>query len=157
MPQIRMLVDMQGGRYDGREWPGYKGLIDVPQWEADMLIGGRNAEYPENPDLNRGWDVMKIQDTVDYESKLKLADGSDREEEEEEIDFEEREPLSDDWDEDDFDRDPEPEDVTPEVKRPYTSANKAEWIDYVVEKGFTTRSDAKSMTKAQLIALSDGE
>lgn len=109
MPVIRMLVDMQGSRFDGRSWPGYYGEIEVDEWEAEQLIRGGNAEYPEKPKLDRGYDVLKVRDTTDVDSQLKLADGSDQDvTEDEDDDFESDAFDGDDWDDDDdFDRDDE--------------------------------------------------
>lgn len=150
-----MLTDMTTGRYDGRPWPGYLGTIDLPEWEAEHLIKGGNAEYPDTPLLDRGYDVLAIPE-ADYESKLKRLDGVEEEEEdpryahqpEDETDYDS------DFDRDDGDNDFERgEEITPQVKRPYANANKAKWIDYVVEKGLTTESEARRMTKDQLMEL----
>ena len=144
-----MLTDMQGGRYDGQQWPGFHGLIDVPEWEAERMTCGANpmAEYTDVPELNRSYDVLK-EPSLDYEQKLKFADGSSQEEEDVHQDAE-------DWgrgveeagtDDDDFERDEEPE-VTP----PTSADNKAAWVDYAVANG-AVREDAEAKTKAQLVS-----
>lgn len=147
MVYIRMLVDMQGGRYDGRPWPGYKGLIDVEGWEADHLTSGGTAEYADKPDLDRGWDVLRFADP-NYEEHLKFADGGVVKASDEE------EPTAlSDSDLGDFDDDFESvdEEVTPQVKRPSTVDHKAAWIDWAVSKG-ESRENASAKTKAMLIA-----
>lgn len=162
MPVIRMLTDMTGSRHDGLPWPGYHGLIDVPEWEAQQLVGGRNAEYPNEPPLDRSYDVLKAP-ALDYEDKLNLADGTPRDPESLE-DFLGEElaakiedsrahterliPL--DLDDDDFDRD-EPEEL-PEIKKPYSNAKVDVWRKYVVDSGFAAMEDVAHMPKAQLIA-----
>jgi hypothetical protein len=150
MTVIRMLTHMTGGRYDNREWPGYMGEIDVPEWEAKHLINGRNAEYTDTPVLDRGYDVLKVPDP-NYESKLKFADGGIIERSVEE----EPEPAlpSSDFD-NDFERDDddnEVEEVTPQVKRPSTVDNKAAWIDWAVANG-ADREKASAKTKTMLIS-----
>ena len=153
-----MLTDMTGSRYDGQAWPGFRGLIDVPGWEAVQLIANRNAEYPDAPELARGYGVLHNPD-LDYEAKLKLADGSDQETEEPVAGTEEilssdghRDPratgTADDYD-DDFDRDDDDNEVE-DVKKPYTSASKADWIHYAISQG-ESRGTAVEMTKAALI------
>lgn len=145
MTRVRMLVDMQGGRHDNQQWPGYKGVIDVPQWEADQLIRGGNAEPYDAPDLNRGWDVLRAA-TPDYESYLERLDGENEVEDEEEGIV-----VAYDDDDDDFDRRDDEDEVTTQVKRPATSDNKAAWIAWAVSQGATVER-ASAKTKAQLIA-----
>jgi hypothetical protein len=154
MTTIRMLVDMQGRRWDGRPWPGYGNPIEVSDEEAAQLIGGGNAEPVEAPELDRGFDVLKVADP-DYESGLKLADGSNQGDDEEELRKVQLKPVDESEDSYDFDDDFESvdddNDVTPQVKRPATVDNKAAWIDYAVSKG-ASREVAASKTKAQLAA-----
>lgn len=53
--KIRMLEQRTGPRYDGREWPGYGGEIDVPDEEgaglcaqgAAVPVAEERAETPE--------------------------------------------------------------------------------------------------------------
>jgi hypothetical protein len=139
-----MLMDIQGSRYDGQPWPGYKGLIDVPEWEAEKLVGAFNAEYPDAPDLDRGFDVLKAPDP-DFESNLRRLDGTEAPEEVEEAVI--ADDYDSDFDRDDSDNDTEPE--APEFKKPYATASKADWIAYARSKGET---QADAMTKAQLVA-----
>lgn len=151
-----MLTHMTCGRYDNREWPPFLGLIDVPQWEAEHLIGGGNAEYPDNVLLNRGFDVLKVAD-VNYEATLKPVDYVEDDDDPRYVRKTHLVPVEendDDYDSD-FDRDDYDSDFdrAPEVKRPYSNANKAEWIDYVVERGLATQSEAKNLTKAALMEL----
>lgn len=41
MVRVRMKMQMSGGRYDGRVWPGWGQEFDVPDWEAhDLVLGG---------------------------------------------------------------------------------------------------------------------
>lgn len=154
MPVIRMLMDMTGSRYDGQDWPGYKGLIEVPTWEAEQLTNAGNAEYADAPDLDRGYDVLKIAHP-DYEEVLKHVDGSDQEQEDEY--FEPDEDFSSEPDEDfdrrddDFDRDEVVTDKVKPMKRPVTTDSKAEWIKWAVQNGAEERHSAE-MTKAQLVA-----
>jgi hypothetical protein len=44
---------------------------------------------------------------------------------------------------------PEPEPEVVEVKRPYTNAPKADWVEYAVAQG-ANKLDAQCMTKAEL-------
>lgn len=150
MVYVRMLRHLTGGRYDGQEWPGYLGLIDVPEWEAENLVRQGYAESPDAPELDRGYNVLKVPDP-DYESHLKRADGVEEEEDpryvhqsEEETDYDS------DFERDDGDNDFEREEITPPVKRPYTSATKAEWIKYAVYLG-ANRLEVMEMTKNALI------
>ena len=151
---LRMLRHMTGGRHDGQEWPPFMGLIDVPEWEAPDLVSSGNAEYPDAPVLDRGYDVLKFPDT-DYESHLRREDGTEVDPDPRYVYRSEEESWKDtDSDSDnDFERDDSDNDFErkPEIKRPYTNANKQEWIDYVVESGFIGYGDAKNMTKAALI------
>jgi hypothetical protein len=152
-----MLVDMQGFRYDGQSWPGFNGLIDVPDWEATQLVDNHNAEWPEEPELARGYDVLKIADDK-YEDRLKLADGSDQDagdyNEDELTAFSDSDlgdaDYDDDFDRDELDEDPEPEPVTEQVKRPADYASKSDWIDYAVARD-ADRSLITKMTKAWII------
>lgn len=142
-----MLTAMTGTRPDGNPWPGYYGEIEVSEQEARQLVGGQNAEYVDEPELDRGWDVLKTPG-LDYENKLKRADGEDQEEDAEPVPaIPLLHPAEDD---DDFDRD-EPEAVTRPVKRPATVDNKASWIEYAVFRGMSS-TEAENMTKAQLVA-----
>jgi hypothetical protein len=147
MTIVRMLRDMTGGRHDGRSWPGYKGLIDVPEWEAKDLVTGANAEYPDAPDLDRGYDVLRVAHP-NFESGLRRLDGSvpsEAEEEEEAVVLD----YDSDFDRDDSDNDFGCEElVTVPVKRPVTTDNKAAWIEYARSKG---DMEADSKTKAKLI------
>jgi len=164
-----MLTHMTTGRYDSREWPPYQGVFDVPEWEAEHLVRGGNAEYPDAPILDRGYDVLRTPDP-DYESGLKLADGGPLEEGSLEAALRESGLMDliedsrahpermtavdlDDFD-NDFDRDDddnEVEDVTPQVKRPSTVDNKDAWIEWAVHKG-ADRERAAAKTKKMLIA-----
>lgn len=157
MVNIRMLWDMQGSRYDDRPWPGYMGIIDVPEWEAEHMVSGGTAEYPDAPLLDRGYDVLKVADP-NYESKLKFADGgivgpsaiSD-------FDIDDAGPVltvgDDDFDSDfdSYDDDNEVKDVTTSVKRPTAADKKEVWIEWAVSKG-ADQEEAKNKTKAALIA-----
>jgi hypothetical protein len=153
-----MRVDMQGGRYDGRPWPGFKGLIDVPEWEAAELIKAQIAEYPTEPELDRGYDVLRVPDP-DYESGLKLADGgiieNDPGEHGDSIPAVlDNSTILPDSDNDDFyrdDDDDEAEEVTPQVKRPRAGDSKGDWIEYAVANG-ADREKASAKTKAMLMA-----
>ena len=143
---------MQGGRYDGRPWPGYGAEMNVPPWEADDLVRAKIAEYVDEPAKDRGYDVLRTPDQY-FEDHLKLADGSDPDEAEEELREVNLIPVSDDSD-DDFERgdgDNEDEGVTPQVKRPSTVDNKAAWIEWAVSQG-ADREKAAAKTKAMLIA-----
>lgn len=54
---VRMFDHISGGRWDGRDWPGPGGTIDVPDWEAQdlirgrlaVLVAGRDAELSRQP------------------------------------------------------------------------------------------------------------
>lgn len=149
MRTIRMIVAIQGGRYDGQSWPGFNGLITVPDWEADELVDNRNAEEVDEPELARGWDVLKEPD-LDYERKLKGADNDHEDHDEEPTAFSSTDlgDEDDDFDRDDSDDEPEP--VTPPVKRPTDYASKSDWVDYAVASG-ADRSLITQMTKAWII------
>lgn len=143
---------MTGGRYDGQEWPGYRGLIDVPEWEAENLIRQGYAEPPDAPELDRGYDVLSVQE-ADYESKLRRLDSGGEPEEEDPRYVHQPEGEADcdsDFDRDDGDNDFEREEVTPPVKKPRTVDPKADWIKYARSKG-DTEADLK--TKAALVEL----
>lgn len=148
-----MLIHRTGGRHDGRNWPEYLDIIDVPQWEADQLIAEGHAELPDAPVRNRGYSVLKAPDP-DYEAHLKRADGEDQTEEDiryaHHADPKEREDLDNDDFDNDFDGNDSDNDVTTEVNRPYTNATKAEWVKYAVYLG-SDEQEAKSMTKNALI------
>lgn len=153
---------MTTGRYDSREWPPYQGEFDVPEWEAEHLVKGGNAEYADAPLLDRGYDVLRNPDP-DYESGLKFAAGgiidNDPGEHGDSVPAFLRDhgtiipadalDFDNDFDRDDGDN--EVEDVTPQVKRPSTVDNKAAWIEYAVSKG-ADRERAAAKTKAMLIA-----
>lgn len=153
MTVVRMLQHMTGGRYDGRQWPGYGALFDVPEWEAEELLTAHIAESPENPELNRGYDVLAIEDT-DYEPKLKRLNGEEPQPEEEE-EFEERDDINGFDFDSDFDRDDSDSEVSEPVphnmKRPRTVDNKDAWIEWAVHNGANENS-ARAQTKAALIA-----
>ena len=158
MVYVRMLIHRTGERYDNREWPPYLGEIDLPQWEADDMIRYGTAEYVDAPVLDRGYDVLKAPD-LDYESKLKLADGGIIEREDDNSDavplFLDNSTVvdSDDFD-DDFESvegDNEVGEVTTVVKRPSTVDNKAAWVEWAVSKG-ADREEAKAKTKNALMA-----
>lgn len=155
MTYVRMLWDMQGGRFDGQRWPGYLKEIDVPDWEAADLISGGIAEPVEAPVLNRGFDVLKTADP-DYESGLKPADGEEPAAISD-YDIDDAGPVlaagDDDFNDDfaDSDEDSEAVEVTPQVKRPYTSANRAAWDEYAISKG-ASPSKLENMTKAQVVS-----
>lgn len=145
-----MIVAIQGGRYDGQPWPGFNGLITVPDWEADELVDNRNAEEVDEPELARGWDVLKEPD-LDYERKLKTADGDH--EDWGDVDGEIGEIADAYEDDDDFDRDDsdnEPEPVTPQVKRPKDYASRGDWIKYAASLG-NSPDVINLLTKAQII------
>lgn len=156
MPIVRILFDMQGSRYDGQFWPGYLGSIEVPEWEAESMVASGTAEYTDEPVLDRGYDVLKVP-SMEYEDKLKLADGTLRDEDELFHSDGHRDPHAtglieedeDLWDDDeDFDRD-EPEPVILSLPRPATTDNKAAWVAYAFEQG---DMEAATKTKAQLVA-----
>lgn len=155
MTYVRMLWDMQGGRFDGQRWPGYLKEIDVPDWEAADLISGGIAEPVEAPVLNRGFDVLKAADP-DYESGLKPADGEEPTAISD-YDIDNAGPVlvvgDDDFNDDfaDSDEDSEAGEVTPQVKRPTVVDNKAAWVEYAVSKG-ADREKASAKTKAMLIS-----
>lgn len=149
---------MTGGRYDNREWPPYMGTIDVPEWEAEHLVNGDNAEYEDTPVLDRGYAVLRLADP-DYESRLKFADGgivgpsavSD-------FDIDDAGPVLTVGDDDDFDSDfdsyddnNEVEEVTTSVKRPTAADKKEVWVEWAVSKG-AGREEAKDKTKNALMA-----
>lgn len=152
---IRMRVTMSGGRYDHRDWPPYGQLIDVPDWEGNQLIAAGNAESYEEPELDRGYDVLKVPHP-EYETILKRADGSDQAgEEEEDEDLARDEPEEIDY-EDDFERDDDDNEVEQsEIKKPYTNAPKDAWIEYAASKG-ADRKQVAELTKAQIIAKFGG-
>ena len=153
MTVVRMLQHMTTGRYDGRTWPGYKELFDVPAWEAEKLIRANIAESADAPDLDRGWAVLQIEDG-DYEPKLKRLDGEELQPEEEE-EFEEREDTGGFDFDSDFDRDDSDSEVSEPVphnmKRPRTVDNKDAWIEWAVYNGANENS-ARAQTKAALVA-----
>ena len=148
---------MTGGRYDNREWPPFMGTIDVPEWEAEHMVNGGMAEYPDSPALDRGFDVLRVADP-DYESHLKFADGGIVEREDDGSDA--VPPFLDNStvvDSDDFDSDfesvednNEVEEITTAVKRPTAADNKATWIEWAVSKG-ATREAAEAKTKNALM------
>jgi hypothetical protein len=141
-----MLMHRTGSRFDNQEWPGYLGTIDVPDWEAEDLVRNGLAEYPGNPSLNRGYDVLKTADP-DFESKLERLDG---EQEEEMVSQFEVEDFPDDFDSD-FDRDDSASEVTEStMKRPSTAEPKAKWIEWAVHNG-ANGNTAAEWTKAALI------
>lgn len=156
MPIVRMLWDLQGGRYDGQPWPGFHGLIEVPEAEAEDMVASGIAEYADAPLLDRGYDVLKAP-SLEYEDKLKFADGTPRDEDELFHSDGHRDPHAtglidedeDPWDDDDdFDRD-ESEPVIPPLSCPATTDNKAAWVAYAFEQGDL---EADTKTKAQLVA-----
>jgi hypothetical protein len=140
-----MLMTMSGGRYDNRPWPPYYGTIDVPQWEADQLIGGQNAEYADEPELDRGYNVLETPDPG-WEAKLK------GEEPEKNLPETMLQPVSgdflDDVDDDDFERD---EPVKQKMQRPAPADNKAAWVEWAIANG-ANGNQASSQTKVQLIS-----
>lgn len=149
MTTVRMLRHFTGGRYDSQEWPGYRGLIDVPEWEATDLIQQGYAELPGAPELDRGYSVLKQPDPA-YESRLKRLDGEEDTELEEPDD--EREDTGDFDFDSDFERDDSGSEIaeTLSVKRPSTVDLKAKWVEWAVLHG-ADEDGAASMTKAQLI------
>lgn len=163
MMLVRMLFDLQGARHDGKKWPGYKGLLDVSDEEARGLIADGIAESAEDPELDRGYDVLRAP-SADYEKDLKRLDGESRDDSElfhadgrrdphatGLVDEDEDGDAQDD--DDDFDRNDAPEVPVPsEVKKPYGNAKKDEWIAYAVSQG-ARRSDISEMTKAMLVDL----
>jgi len=40
---VRMIEGISGSRHDGQPWPAAGGTIEVPDWEADDLVGSRVA------------------------------------------------------------------------------------------------------------------
>lgn len=147
MTLVRMLVDWRGGgRANGGEWPAYGGLIELDEWEAEQVIRGGNAELASEEELERGYDVLRIPDP-NFEDRLR--EGYDEEAEETDEDLSREEPEEVDFG-DDFDRDEDDTEVT-EIKRPYTNANKDEWIDYAAYKG-ADRKEVAELTKAQIIS-----
>lgn len=158
MVYVRMLIHRTGSRYDGQEWPGYLDEIDVPEWEAKLLIEEGMAQSPDIPLLDRGYDVLKVP-AVDYESGLHVI-GAEEDDEDPRYSRtvhtvdDEGTPHSDDFDNDfdgaDSDNDFDDEDETPVIKRPYGNAAKQEWVEYVVARGFIEYGEAKKMTIAAL-------
>jgi hypothetical protein len=142
-----MITHMTTGRYDGREWPDYNEIFDVPEWEAEHLVGGGNAEYPDKPPLDRGFNVLKAADT-DYESKLDRVGGEEADVYEPEV----HRPDTSEFDFDsDFDRDDSDSEVSePEMKRPAVADKKAAWIEWAVHNG-ANGDAAEESTKAALI------
>lgn len=133
MTVIRMIVTMTGDRYDGQPWPPFSGLIDVPDWEAVQLTDNRIAEYLGEPEFADGG-VVSAGDS-EYSDDVPLI-------------FDNSSVVPPGTvNEDDFDRDDE---VTAEVKKPYTNASKADWIHYAISQG-ERKDTAVSMTKAALI------
>ena len=53
MAWVRMLVGISGGRHDGRVWPPAGHPIEIPDWEAEHLIAGGNAEPHDGPEPER--------------------------------------------------------------------------------------------------------
>lgn len=159
MTVIRMRRHMTGGRHDGQEWPPYMGLIDVPEWEAKELVASENAEWPDDPELDRGYDVLKIAAT-DYEKHLKGPDGEDPDVDPRYAHHTEdvQDLVHDDFDID-FERDDSDSDFSrePEEKlpRPKQADNKQAWVDYVVNRGYISYGDAKNLTKNALMEMDD--
>lgn len=161
MVTVRMLTHMTGGRYDGRQWPAHMGLIEVPEWEARHLVNGGNAEYPDAPQLARGYDVLRVA-SPDYEQHLKPAgggivqDGAGDHGDSVPLPLDNSTVVPDvdsDFDRDDSGNDFDREEEAPVLKQPYGNAAKAEWVAYVVARGITSREKAEKMTKAALMAL----
>jgi len=42
--RVKLLMQMSGGRHDGREWPGYHGEFEVDDVEADALSAAGIAQ-----------------------------------------------------------------------------------------------------------------
>lgn len=146
-----MLADLQGGRCDNRPWPGYKGLIDVPEWEAEQLYKGGNAEPADAPDIDRGYDVLRVPDP-DFEEHLRESGTAEVPEAFEDEEVPERSHVPPDFDSD-FDRDEDENEVTvtAPVKKPYANANRAAWEEYAVSKG-ADPATLDDMTRKQIIS-----
>lgn len=158
---VRMRFDKRGGgRYDGREWPAYGELFDVPEWEAQEMFANGDAEPASVPDRPLGWNVLR-EPSLDWD-KPEFATGGVVENDPGEhgnavplfLDNSQVIPHYDDdfsFDEpgdDDFGvREPE-EDM---VARPSANEAKAKWIGWAVANG-ATYDEANGMTKADLIA-----
>jgi hypothetical protein len=150
-----MLRHFTGGRYDGRDWPVYNALFNVPQWEADMLVGGGNAEYPDEPELNRGWDVLKAAD-VDYEHNLHGGD-TDPDEDPRYAHHNSAPVEAGDFDNDFDGPDSDSDFDEPNLKlpRPKQQDSKQAWVDYVVSLGVISYGDAKNLTKNALMDVEE--
>ena len=148
---IRMLFDKRGGgRYDGRQWPAYGELFDVPDWEAQELIAMGDAELASEPKKDFGWGVLK-------EPRLDWNKPPGEEQDEEPTALSSTD-LGDE-DADDWDRDDEQGDeddfggdaYEPRSLKPAVGDKKAAWIKWAVENGASI-DEANGMTKADLIA-----
>jgi hypothetical protein len=130
MAEVQMLCSIQGGRGDGREWPPFMGIIDVPDGEAEDLVNGALAQWPEDPD------------TGDSEPEDVPED------EDAEADFEDSDEDAEAEPDEDFDNDEEP---LPDVKRkPYVNESRNKWITYAVSRGMPPE-EAHVSTKNALV------
>lgn len=146
-----MIMSMQGARYDGREWPGYNGLLDVPEWEANDLINSGLAELPDEEPLNRNYEVLREPDP-DFEYRLKYGMAPEQaEEEDDDFGYEEPDDEDDDFDRDSDDEPAEQEPVAEKVHKPKTTDNKAAWLVYANSLGANI-VDGESVTKAHLVS-----
>lgn len=119
---VQMTVSLQGGRSDGRDWPPFLGIIDIPRPEAEHLIAGGLAQVP-------GADEVQEEPTA-----LSDSDLGDEE-------------ADDDFESGDFDSD-EP---ALEVKRkPYENESRTKWIAYAVSRGMAPE-EAHKATKNSLV------
>ncbi len=134
MPWVQLLTHMVGRRGDGREWPPFKGTIEVGEGEAEQLVYGE-------------WG--------------RLVAGPEAEPEEAQEPEEEPEEHPEAWDDnelgtapdDDFEYDQPAAPAPPsEPEKPAVYAAKPDWVAYAVNRGLD-KSLAASMTQQQLITM----
>lgn len=151
---IRMLFDKRGGgRYDGRQWPAYGELFDVPDWEAQELIAMGDAELASEPKKDFGWGVLK-EPNVNWDKAPAPAE-FDEDDDAARVKLVPVDEDSDDWDREPGDEDDDDDfggdDYEPRALKPAVGDKKADWIKWAVVNGAEIE-EANGMTKADLIA-----
>lgn len=127
---IAMVIQMSGGRYDDRQWPGPGIPFEVPDWEGAGLVADHNAvklyEIPDGepvpPAVEEPAAAEPVPSWEDEHDRLEaVADGT----------------------------------VEPQAEPPRPADPKQAWIDYAVTQGASV-DEATSMTKIDLMSRYGG-
>lgn len=138
MRSVRLKFSFEGYRYPGGpKWPPFNGVLETGDEEAARFVEAGWAVYLEDepePVID-GMDRVLRQHSPYYEPSL---DPDNREQ-----------------DADGFNEELEPDELLEEldaaIKRPYTNASKAAWIEYATSQGEDPET-AEAMSKADLIS-----